>query len=368
MSNAAIAIAPASEQQSDVIDFKQNIHYLRGIAALAVMLFHSGHYFAVSYESNLFRSIFPNAYGIYGVAIFFAISGYLMAELIERQPPFEFLLRRVIRIYPAMIIATAVVLATSSAIYLAQYQLVSTTLVPIGRTTYALGVEWTLVNEMFFYVVLFLLSCAGLKQYVVPAAIAWALAILFNAYFATSFPAIGKANIVELPLMTANFGFAVGLLIPTLVKRGNFSLILLCIFLASIFVSFVVPASFVRIVAGLGSACLVAASISNSVSLPKRLAQLLNKMGDWSYALYLVHVPIFTTLFRLRPESISIYLIYCVAIVLALSAAAFLGSIDLAIAGRSKRLIQPANRQRIIMSGAVFIAFYVSLSVFALLW
>lgn len=361
MTNNTIALAPSSEQRSEAIDFKQNIHYLRGIAALAVMLFHSGHYFSVYYGADVFRSVFPDVYGIYGVAIFFAISGYLMAELAVRQPPFEFLVRRILRIYPAMIIAVTVVLSLASAAYLSNYRFESLSLAPIGRTTYALGVEWTLVNEMFFYVVLFVLSCAGLKRFVVPAAILWLLAICGNAILASSFPAIGKANILEIPLMVANFGFAAGLLIPVFVKRGNFSLLFVCVFLVSVIVSLLVPPSFVRIFAGMGSACLVAASIKTSISLPRYLEQFLSSMGSWSYALYLVHVPIFMAMFRYKPDNISIYAIYCTAVVVTLLAAAVLGKIDIALAQRTKLLVRPSNTLYVKLAGFIFISAYVAL-------
>ncbi len=38
--------------------------------------------------------------GVWGVAIFFALSGFLMARMIARDPPLVFLAHRVSRIFP----------------------------------------------------------------------------------------------------------------------------------------------------------------------------------------------------------------------------------------------------------------------------
>jgi peptidoglycan/LPS O-acetylase OafA/YrhL len=87
--------------------FNENLQYLRAIAALAVMLFHAAHYVHGYLGPGLY-DVFHHFLGLYGVAIFFALSGYLMAILAGKQSAHHFLASRIARIYPAMWIATAV--------------------------------------------------------------------------------------------------------------------------------------------------------------------------------------------------------------------------------------------------------------------
>ena len=49
-----------------------------------------------------------DCFGLIGVAVFFAISGLLMADLIQRTDPWRFLAHRVVRIYPIYLLAVSV--------------------------------------------------------------------------------------------------------------------------------------------------------------------------------------------------------------------------------------------------------------------
>jgi peptidoglycan/LPS O-acetylase OafA/YrhL len=72
------------------MEIREDIQFLRGIAVLAVVLFHL--------EAPFFQN------GFLGVDIFFVISGFLMAKLYDRGSILEFYKRRLDRIYPVYII------------------------------------------------------------------------------------------------------------------------------------------------------------------------------------------------------------------------------------------------------------------------
>ncbi|MEL4070895.1 acyltransferase family protein [Ochrobactrum sp. GPK 3] len=81
--------------------------------------------------------VFHHFLGLYGVAIFFALSGYLMVELSSRQNAHAFLAARIIRIYPALLIATLFALISDPFRLIEKFNWVYITLVPAGPIFYA---------------------------------------------------------------------------------------------------------------------------------------------------------------------------------------------------------------------------------------
>jgi exopolysaccharide production protein ExoZ len=163
----------------------RSIQYLRGLAALMVVVYHASHYLGV------YRGVPPlprlSGLGLYGVSIFFAISGYLMATLVRRTDPLVFMAHRLVRIYPTFLIVVALYGAISALLsrpFVLDW--VALTLVPAGPRIYALDVEWTLLFEVSFYVALFLFSLAGWTARLERAAAAWLGLIVFGVL---AFPA-----------------------------------------------------------------------------------------------------------------------------------------------------------------------------------
>ena len=155
----------------------RSIQYLRGLAAFMVVLYHAGHYLDV-YRGDASLAGW-DALGLYGVSIFFAISGFLMATLVRRQDPLVVMAHRIVRIYPALLIDVALTGAVSALVG-RPFVLdpVALTLVPAGARFYALDVEWTLLFEVTFYVALFLLGLAGGTRHLERVALVWLTLIL----------------------------------------------------------------------------------------------------------------------------------------------------------------------------------------------
>jgi peptidoglycan/LPS O-acetylase OafA/YrhL len=160
---ASIAAAPAVAGQRNI-----RLQYLRA-AAIAVVLYHGAHYLDDLRGDGRFLHIFSGFLGGYGVAVFFALSGYLMAELIVRDTPGRFLMSRLARIYPPMLLLTWLfALAFILAGQPRGLNALSLSLVPAGPRGYFLAVEWTLLYEMSYYVVLACLGFLGLARYATP--------------------------------------------------------------------------------------------------------------------------------------------------------------------------------------------------------
>jgi exopolysaccharide production protein ExoZ len=140
-----------------------NIQFLRFAAAMLVVWYHSSyHVAAAGVDQGWFFNI-AEAIGFAGVDIFFVISGFIMAYTTINASGYgsgiEFAKRRVARIYsgywPFYLIAIAL-FASGGGNHLANAELFrSAILWPTGSPLIA--VSWTLVYEMFFYIVFTLL-------------------------------------------------------------------------------------------------------------------------------------------------------------------------------------------------------------------
>ena len=133
-----------------------NLHFLRVVAALAVVYFHASSTSGLALEWDI---------GSRGVDIFFVISGFIMAHICAVRPE-QFVLRRLIRIVPFYWAATlAIFLAAAfvphyfrSTTADLNHLLASLAFLPHraanGEMEPTLVLGWSLNYEMFFYVVL----------------------------------------------------------------------------------------------------------------------------------------------------------------------------------------------------------------------
>ena len=143
----------------------ENVQALRGIAILMVLAFHVG-----GYEARVFG---PAAIlhglttrGQAGVDLFFVISGFVIVAIScgksrEKESPGTFLLRRAARIYPLYWFYTAIYVPIF--VYrpdlmnrpegTGKVDLIRSALLVPGPDVPLVGQGWTLVHEIYFYVV-----------------------------------------------------------------------------------------------------------------------------------------------------------------------------------------------------------------------
>ena len=148
----------------------RSLQIMRGWAAIAVVLFHVNCYLKIigGKSDTIFR-LFDENFS-YGAWFFFVLSGYMMAYLIDTSYP-RFLFRRLARIYPTFWLAVVITLVAKVLIFgsVNQPRLLSgLSLLPAGAKhpgRYPLGIEWTLIYEIFFYAVCSVFATRRLRRY-----------------------------------------------------------------------------------------------------------------------------------------------------------------------------------------------------------
>ncbi|HTD03593.1 acyltransferase [Undibacterium sp.] len=104
---------PQNVQHADRIQFLDG---LRGVAILMVILFHAYVRWAGLYPyGSQFADVPMFAYGMLGVQLFFIISGFVILMTLEKCATFlSFMLKRWLRLFPAMLICSLFIFLTAS--------------------------------------------------------------------------------------------------------------------------------------------------------------------------------------------------------------------------------------------------------------
>ncbi|TGP27248.1 MULTISPECIES: acyltransferase [unclassified Mesorhizobium] len=276
-----------------------NIQVLRAVAAGFVALYHSQHYLQVFVGPSIAADAFDGQWGFYGVAIFFAISGFLMGDLIHRNDAWTFILHRAVRIYPPYYMAATLSITLLCFMpWRPEIDMLGMTLVP-GFAPGTLGIEWTLVFETAFYVVLFALSWAELAKWVEWFAGAWLAAVLATTVFAPAWQESINPPLTTVLLSSMNIAFAAGLFLPRLMKTVAFWPLTLLIGLPLVVVTIHDNQATLRWAGGLACVLLVGAVAQlPQIEGKNWLSHLAIKFGDWSYATYLLHCTVLWLLFQ----------------------------------------------------------------------
>jgi peptidoglycan/LPS O-acetylase OafA/YrhL len=150
------------------------IDLLRFVAAGLVLVYHYGFFGpATGLIAASAGGLDAGArYGGLGVNLFFIISGFVILMAAERSSPRAFIVSRAVRLYPAYwVCVTATFLGllllphphlhVSAAQYLANLTMVA----PVFGVEYLDGVYWSLVVELRFYLLVFLLLLCGLLRH-----------------------------------------------------------------------------------------------------------------------------------------------------------------------------------------------------------
>jgi peptidoglycan/LPS O-acetylase OafA/YrhL len=196
---------------AQALEFNPVLHGLRGVAAIAVLLFHWGssigffpelrsrmlvYFLGIQWDLGILLD-----FGWLGVPLFFILSGYLLTtQLLGRDLNLptvsRFWLRRGLRIYPAFWLQFGVLIALGSAFNFMPQLASGVELVrhvflwinlPPWMTAPLINVWWTLPIELSFYLMLPLLVLisryTGWKALVVSAlviSISWRYAIMYS--------------------------------------------------------------------------------------------------------------------------------------------------------------------------------------------
>ncbi len=324
--------------------------------------------------------------GVYGVVTFFVISGYLMADLVTRYASVTFLVHRLIRIYPIYWLCVVLAAVYYVALWhlslpdaghvpvihhmLAREGILPDTLrlllVPFRFPDFPLGVEWTLLYETSFYMLIFAVSLARMQRWLLPLSVSW-LGVIVCATLLNPASQAGytQPTISSLLLFQINAGFIFGIVANAcMTKRVRLPsgylgvAMLLCSELVSgRWQMLSISLSLGLIVLGL----LQWESALKGTFHPWRSGVLL---GNWSYALYLIHVPVILGVMKLAGSDLSPYALFSAAIGTSLVAAALVGSFDVWLYAMLKRWADRMNENH--QRGLALT--YVALFVLAAVW
>ncbi|WP_342388817.1 acyltransferase family protein [Salinicoccus bachuensis] len=158
------------------------IDALRGLAAIAVILFHY-----TTYYDNRFGHVKEGYidffwFGEYGVQLFFIISGFVIyMSVMKVKSASDFAIKRSIRLYPAYMFAVALTFVVVSTSVMEDLKvgfgeaLINMTMLQdfftgVGRVD---GVYWTLRVELTFYVLMGILLLFGKAKHIMGVTLSW---------------------------------------------------------------------------------------------------------------------------------------------------------------------------------------------------
>lgn len=295
-----------------------SIQYLRGIAALMVVFTHlkedlNGAFGIADIGSKLF------SHGIFGVDLFFIISGFIIHQSTlkkEHSKPLTFIVRRIFRIYPVFVFCVFTFIAIAPGnpqpVDLAKGLM----FIPLNFDAPApffgynfLYPAWTLTYELLFYSIFVLAICLSHEKRGIIAAMAICTCVIalqlisnktvsFDFSSALSYPQ-GIFKLLASPMLIE---FIYGIAISVAITKVKLSRTLYVALSAVAFIAFVAlfttgasnyhgPFNY-----GLAAASIIVSglAIERSGLLPKLFA--LDKLGDISYSLYLSHIITFFAL------------------------------------------------------------------------
>jgi exopolysaccharide production protein ExoZ len=291
-----------------------SIQSLRGFAALAVCIAHL-HAVEAKFGGTPLLGNWVTA-GFAGVDLFFVISGFVMVWVThlhqgEAAKIPRFWLGRLLRIYPlwwlvlSMIVVVWLVEPTwvySS--HLSEPNLLKSYLLFPDKELPLHAVGWTLIHEVWFYLVFGLLL--ALPKPILPfALLLWATIVAAVSLLRPS-PGDPVLTLIRHPLaIEFIIGALVGILATkryfpaaaTLLKLGLFLLLLAVLSIASN-PSQAFSSEWTRVLlfgAPFGLILWGWVGVETSGQTSGKWSQ---KLGDWSYALYLIHVPVFVAIGR----------------------------------------------------------------------
>lgn len=288
---------------SGAIERFEAIQVLRAIAAIAVVLFHVREYMkSVGGVDDSIFHVFTEIFSS-GATLFFCISGFLMAHLVASQYR-NFLPRRLLRIYPTFLIAVALTLALERWIFGALPRpdlLQALSLLPFGPIVYPLRIEWTLVYEVFFYLICSVFTLGRLRRVFPFFLMVWLL-IIVATWLNGVVPQSHLPTVNTIFFQWYNVYFIAGALTYHVIRKlprlpAAYCYALLAVIVPSIIAWPVLKtnpvfwANEMFILVAYTVAILVVA-LSMSMKVPAWVAQLAARLGDYSYGIYLVHVPV----------------------------------------------------------------------------
>ena len=303
-----------------------NIQLLRVFAAVGVVMHHLGFYAHQGHVHGAdYMKLWPLRWSAFvglPVPLFFAISGFVLTQALDaaetRDPAAgrlgragRFLLARVLRLYPGYWLAVALVLswnaarglATGEPSGLANFGAAVLTLAPVGPGPgYVLGIEWSLIYEVFLSLALGVLGLLGARALPYCAA-AWLALLVWKVAAWPNFASEAIPVAATIALSAYNAPFLGGVVVYALrnAARRAGRVALGAVGLAAIGSWFKLSSTHMTLEQfWLISTVPATLMLWLAVRLPQAPSDnRYVKLGDRTYGLYLAHVPLIFLGFQL---------------------------------------------------------------------
>lgn len=173
------------------------LDFLRFLAAFSVLLFHYS--FRGHAEGNYSPLSFPSVavifkYGYLGVNLFFIISGFVILITAQKKDAFEFTVSRICRLYPALwagatitVVAALIFQNERFVIGIKDYLLNLSMISGYFKVRQVDGVYWTLLIEIKFYFLVFLLLLVKKIDHLEAALWGWLAVSVVGLYWQLPF-------------------------------------------------------------------------------------------------------------------------------------------------------------------------------------
>jgi exopolysaccharide production protein ExoZ len=352
--NANVAAQRFARAAPSKAKINYRLQYLRAIAAISVVLCHASYYLMAARGDSWLWNIFARA-GLFGVMLFFAISGYLMAQLAPGSTSLRFMAHRLIRIYPPYWLAVFVVVAATRG---AIQPIAAALFLAPGTTSYVLGVEWTLPFELTFYLIVCSIIALRAQSWLPWLGLGWISAILAGALL---WPGLQQGQfplLLNLPISTYCLPFAGGLIVPTALQRGWVRPATPILGLCAIAANEAMPNALLGFaLMTFGCVLLVAAAARPKDAFDASTPNLaFAALGDWSYALYLIHVPVIRAMDATLPVATPLLAQWSATVAAPIACAVAFGKIDLGLYRVLKRRVDRAGTLTLAGLTGVFLA------------
>ncbi len=292
----------------------------RGIAAILVVLFHLNDMSIERLKQVTFFNLFQAGWS--GVDYFFVLSGFIMVYVhrsaIGKPDQLKsFLVKRTVRIYPIYWIITLIVLAfflvvpsfANNKDLSIQHILASLFLLPQNDKP-ILDVGWTLIYELFFYL-LFSIAIWFKPKYSVPILSSWLFVTMLHYLKVVNFG--GEAFLLNIVFGNMNLEFVLGCLAGYVVIKfgtkisknrwilfgaANLGYVALLILTAVNKLEIDRMSTF-----GVLAALLIVGSASIDLNDSPKVPKILTYLGDASYSIFLLHSPIVSAITKVLQKA-----------------------------------------------------------------
>jgi peptidoglycan/LPS O-acetylase OafA/YrhL len=281
-----------------------NLQILRIIGATIVLVYHLNFYAEreLKFSTPVLKVIGENLAGP-AVSLFFALSGFVLMLSLQTTPVRSFVAARFLRIFPAYWLAVLIAAVMLKFVGLPflwdRPQWAALFLLPVGleNATYRLGVEWTLVFEVFFYAALCVFAAIHPRRGPTIGVTLWLTAVM-SAMIARPAGFQTHPTWSEIALSPMTMPFLFGALAVHLRRWSGRLRYVAPLLIPTLFVCSRMTARFdvsQMFIAASSALLIVWAAAIRQTAADHPLV----KYGDWSYGVYLVHTPIIYTLFKL---------------------------------------------------------------------